>query len=94
MEKDLNLAQGSDLVGAETSSVNIGTIVKLQAGEVTEIYTVLGAWDSDPDQRIVSYMSEIGQSLVGQKVGDKVNVRDLETEEESSFEIVEITSWK
>jgi transcription elongation GreA/GreB family factor len=39
-------------------------------------------------------MSEIGQSLIGQKVGDKVNVRDLETEEESSFEIVEITSWK
>jgi transcription elongation GreA/GreB family factor len=94
LEKDLNLAQGSDLIGAETSSVNIGTIVKLQAGEATEIYTVLGAWDSDPDHRIVSYMSEIGQSLIGQKVGDKVNVRDLETEEESSFEIVEITSWK
>ena len=94
LEKDLNLAQGSDLIGAETSSVNIGTTVKLQAGEATEIYTVLGAWDSDPDQRIVSYMSEIGQSLIGQKIGDKVNVRDLETEEESSFEIVEITSWK
>ena len=94
LEKDLDNAQGSDLVGAETSSVNIGTIVTLKSDGGTEQYTVLGAWDSDPDKRIVSYMSEIGQSLIGKKMGDKVQFRDLETEEERTYEIVEIKGWK
>jgi transcription elongation GreA/GreB family factor len=39
-------------------------------------------------------LSEIGQSLIGQKVGDKVEFRDLETEEERTYEIVEIIAWK
>lgn len=94
LEKDLDNAQGSDLTGADTSAVNIGTVVTLQHEGATEQYTVLGAWDSDPDRRLVSYLSEIGQALIGQKVGEKVEFRDLETEEERTYEIVDITAWK
>jgi transcription elongation GreA/GreB family factor len=94
LEKDLDNAQGSDLTGADASAVNIGTVVTLRHGDSTEQYTVLGAWDSDPDKRLVSYLSEIGQALIGQKVGDKVEFRDLETEEARTYEIVEITAWK
>ena len=94
LEKDLDNAQGSDLTGADTSSVNIGTVVQLRHESASENYTILGAWDSDPDNRVVSYMSEIGQSLIGQKVGDTVEFRDLESEEERTYEIVEITAWK
>ena len=47
------------------------TSILQRDGAETEQYTVLGAWDSDPDKRIVSYMSEIGQALVGQKVGTR-----------------------
>jgi transcription elongation GreA/GreB family factor len=42
--------------------------------------TVLGAWDSEPDKKIVSYLSEVGKSLVGRAPGDTVEVRDLTTE--------------
>lgn len=95
LERDLNNAQAVDFAGADTSSVNIGTVVTLQReGADAETYTVLGAWDSDPDQRIVSYMSEIGQALIGRKAGDSVDFRDLETEEEHTYKIVDITSWK
>ena len=94
LEKDLDNAQGSDLTGADTSAVNIGTVVKLRHESATEQYTILGAWDSDPDKRIVSYMSEIGQALIGQEVGDTVEFRDLESEEERTYEIAEITAWK
>ena len=69
-------------------------MVKLRHNGETEQYTVLGAWDSDPDKLIVSYLSEIGQALIGQKVGNKVEFRDLETEEECIYEIAEITAWK
>ncbi len=94
LEKDLDNAQGSDLSGADTSAVSIGTVVTLSHDGDTESYTVLGAWDSDPDQRIVSYLSEIGQALIGKKIGDKVEFRDLETEEERAYEIAEIRAWK
>ncbi len=94
LEKDLDNAQGSDLTGADTATVNIGTVVKLRHDDETEQYTVLGAWDSDPDKLTVSYLSEIGQALIGQKVGNKVEFRDLETEEERTYEIAEITAWK
>lgn len=94
LEKDINAAQGTDFANPDTSAVNIGTVVTLTAGSDTEKYTVLGAWDSDPEKRIVSYLSEIGQSLIGQKRGEHVNFRDLDSEEERSYEISEISAWK
>ena len=83
VEKDLSNAQSTDFAGADTSAVNIGTIVtvKDEDGGESEEYTVLGAWDSDPDKRVVSYLSEIGQALIGQRIGETVEVRDLETEQ-------------
>ncbi|MCH2331393.1 MAG: GreA/GreB family elongation factor, partial [Roseibacillus sp.] len=77
-----------------TSAGNIGTVGTLEHEGATEQYNVLGAWDSDPDRRLVSYLSEIGQALIGQKVGEKVEFRDLETAEERTYEIVDITAWK
>lgn len=33
------------------------------------VYTILGAWDSDPENRIVAYSSKLGARLLGHKVG-------------------------
>ncbi|HJO92841.1 MAG TPA: GreA/GreB family elongation factor [Victivallales bacterium] len=40
----------------------------------TETYYILGAWDSDPGKNYVSYETELGQSLVGQKLNTKVTL--------------------
>ncbi|MCP4179198.1 MAG: hypothetical protein GY756_15670 [bacterium] len=40
----------------------------------TETFYILGAWDSDPGKNYVSYETELGQSLVGQKLNDKVTL--------------------
>ena len=37
-----------------------------------ETFTILGAWDSDPDKGIISYLSPVAQSLLNHKVGDEV----------------------
>ena len=37
-----------------------------------EGFTVLGAWDSEPEKGIVSYLSPVAQSLLNHKVGDEV----------------------
>lgn len=81
LERDIGRARGSDFKGSNAESVNIGTIVELTKDDGTpETITVLGAWDSVPEKRIVSYLSEVGKSLMGCVPGDTVEVRDMQTE--------------
>ena len=76
LEAMLHRARGTNFENPDTSQVSIGTIVTLR--ETTsgkqEIYTVLGAWDSDPDRGIISYQTAIGQSLLGRRVGETVTL--------------------
>ena len=39
-----------------------------------EQFSILGAWDSDPEKDVISYLSPVAQSLLGHKVGDEVEV--------------------
>ena len=93
MEKELDLAQGTDFSGVDTSSAAIGTVVVLENEQGEKTYTVLGAWDSEPENNVVSYLSNVGRALVGQKVGDSVEVTDLETEKAESFTLKSISAW-
>jgi len=81
LERDITRSRGTDFKGANAATVNIGTIVTLtdSAGTPVEM-TVLGAWDSEPDKKLVSYLSEVGQALVGRKPGETVQIRDETTE--------------
>ncbi|MGZ4967760.1 MAG: GreA/GreB family elongation factor, partial [Chthoniobacterales bacterium] len=76
LEVALHSARGTNFENPDTSQVSIGTIVTL--GDTTsgseETYTILGAWDGNPDQHIISYQTAIGQALLGHKVGEIVNV--------------------
>jgi transcription elongation GreA/GreB family factor len=81
LEKDIGRARGTDFKGSDASTVNAGTIVALTDESGNEIImTVLGAWDSDPETKTVSYLSEVGKSLMERVVGDEVKVRDTVTE--------------
>ena len=52
----------------------IGSVVDLEAkGEVTT-YTILGLWDSDPEQKFISYETPLGEALLGAKVGDELEL--------------------
>ena len=74
LEQMLHNARGTSFADADTSRVSIGTIVTLRdkASGKDESYTILGAWDGDPDRHIVSYQTAIGQALLGHKVGENV----------------------
>jgi transcription elongation GreA/GreB family factor len=37
-----------------------------------ETFTILGAWDSDPEKGVVSYLSPMAQALLNRKIGDEV----------------------
>jgi transcription elongation factor GreA len=72
LEQMLARARGSSFENPDTSQVSIGTKVTLRetGTEETIEYTILGAWDSDPEQHIISYQTAIGQALLGKKPGD------------------------
>lgn len=74
LESQLTRARGMEFSNVKTDAVNIGTVVEatdLGTGQ-RETFTILGAWDSDPDKGIISYLTPIGQALLNRKVGDEV----------------------
>ncbi|MFN2508521.1 MAG: GreA/GreB family elongation factor [Chthoniobacterales bacterium] len=76
LEAALHRARGTNFENPDTSQVSIGTVVALreiQSGQ-EETYTVLGAWDGDPEQGIISYQTAIGQALLGRRVGETVSL--------------------
>lgn len=93
-EKDLMNVRGTDFSEGNTDFVNPGNIVTLEGpnGEVT--YTLLGAWDSEPEKNILSYLSEIGIALIGKSVGDTVEIIDLKTEQPTQMKITKIEMYK
>ncbi len=74
-ERDLAIARGTDFANPETNQVSIGTIVTLREDSGrTDVYTILGAWDGDPERGVVSYQSALAQALLAHKVGEQVEV--------------------
>jgi len=74
LEQMLHNARGTSFADADTSRVSIGTVATLRDKDSgkEETYTILGAWDGNPDLHIISYQTAIGQALLGRKVGEAV----------------------
>ena len=69
LERDLAKARGTSFENPDTSRVSIGTIITVRDknSKKQESYTILGAWDGNPDRHIISYQTAIGQALLGKK---------------------------
>lgn len=74
LERDLSRARGTDFANAKTDEVGPGTRVKVSELNTNQpdAFTILGAWDSVPEEHIVSYLTPIAQALMNKKVGDEV----------------------
>ena len=53
---------------------------------------VLGAWDGEPERRIISYLTAIAQALAGKRVGEDADL-PTEGEEFRPVKIIEIKKW-
>jgi transcription elongation GreA/GreB family factor len=86
IQGEIMRAKPTDFTDAPVDSIGIGSVVTLidQANNESQKYVVLGAWDSDPDNNVLSYLTPLGQKLLGEQVGNIV-----ETEVEGN-----IQSWK
>ena len=63
----------------------------LKAGGKASRYTILGAWDSNPEAHIISYKTPLGLALLGKKPGDQVKVKTGSGEE--SYEVTGISRY-
>ena len=77
LEQMLHNARGTSFENPDTSRVSIGTIVTLRDVDANteETYTILGAWDGDPDRHIISYQTAIGQALLGHEIGETLSLK-------------------
>jgi transcription elongation factor GreA len=91
LEAQMMRARGTDFSNAKTDAVNIGTVVVATdlGTNQRETFTILGAWDSDPDKGIISYLTPIGQALLNRKVGDEVEFELHGTKRRHRIESIE-----
>ncbi len=94
LEAALNRARGQDFANASTGVVGPGTVVQATdlSSNQTETFTILGAWDSDPDQGVISYLTPVAMALLNRKVGDEVEFELHGSKRRHRIEKIE--AWK
>jgi transcription elongation factor GreA len=73
LKDEIERAQLVDPASVNASRVSFGTKALLlngSSGEEEE-YTILGPWESDPDNRIISYLSPLGSAVLNKKPGEQ-----------------------
>jgi transcription elongation GreA/GreB family factor len=55
-----------------------------------ETFTILGAWDSDPDKGLISYLSPVGAAFLNHKPGDEVEFELHGTKRRHRIEKIEM----
>lgn len=58
------------------STVSFGTRIEVLENNESVKFTILGPWESDIENNILSYKSPLGMALLGKKVGDVVSFND------------------
>ena len=94
LEAALNRARGTNFANASTEVAGHGTVVTVTntASKQTETFTILGAWDSDPDHGIISYLTPVAMALLNHKVGDEVEIEMLGKKQHQRID--KIAAWK
>ncbi len=79
LETQLSRARGTDFANVKTDVVGIGTKVAVTDMNTrqSETFNIMGAWDSEPDKGIISYLTPVAQALMNKKAGEEVDL-DLE----------------
>jgi transcription elongation factor GreA len=92
LKDDIERAQLFDPSTVSTNRVSFGTKVLLrnETKNVDEEYTILGPWESNPEQKVISYLSPFGNAIFNKKAGDRFDFKIADGQ--MSYEVKEITS--
>jgi len=75
LKNEIERSQIFDKSSLVTSKISFGTEVVLmnEDEKAEELYIILGPWESDPSNHIISYLSPLGKRLLNHKKGDKLS---------------------
>ena len=73
LKEDIERAQLFDPNSVNTAKVSFGTKVVLfnETAQKKEEFTILGPWESDPNNNIISYLSPFGSAILNRTAGEK-----------------------
>lgn len=86
---ELSRARPLDRAKVDPAEIRVGTSVRLRESSGAErAVTILGPWDSKPEESIYSYQSDFAQELLGRRPGERVHWKGTE------MEIVSVEPWR
>jgi transcription elongation factor GreA len=90
LQDEIDRAQIFDPTTITTSRVSFGTTVTLKNNKTNadEEYTILGPWESDPENKIISYMSPFGNAILNSKEGE--NLKFVVNERDCNYTVIKI----
>lgn len=90
LQRELGIVRILSPGAADSSQVNIGTVVHLDGSDGAPLVpvTILGSWDADVERRVFANGSELAQRLIGRRVGDEVEVDGVPAK------ITRIEAWR
>jgi len=92
LKEDIERAQLFDPNSVSTLKVSFGTKVTMlneKYGQQEE-YVILGPWESDPDNNIISYLSPFGNAILNKTQGERFEF--IKNEEKISYLVEKITA--
>lgn len=69
--------------------IEIGSEVTLEINQTQVIYMLVESIEADPLKNKISIESELGKSLIGKKVGDKIEIK-VEGDKVNTYKIIRI----
>ncbi|KAF0094145.1 MAG: GreA/GreB family elongation factor [Puniceicoccaceae bacterium 5H] len=93
LELAINRCKVTDFSDAPKGRVGIGSVVglrNLQTGEMVT-YSILGAWDGNPEKHILSYQTPLAKALISRAPGEQIKVKVGDNEDE--YEVKSIERW-
>ena len=88
LQEELGKARALDPATVDTTEVRPGARVTLKGAKGERAITLLGPWDSKPEEGVYSYLSDLGKALLGKTVGEDASVLG------ESVVIEKIETWK
>ncbi len=75
LKNEIERAQIFDKSTITVTKVSFGNVVTLlnELTNESETYTILGPWESDPDNNVISYLSPLGKKLLNHKPGERLS---------------------
>jgi transcription elongation factor GreA len=73
LKEEIEKAKIFDPKTVNTSRVSFGTkvVLRIESTGQQKEYTILGQWESDPNNNIISFLSPFGDAILNKKEGDR-----------------------